>query len=87
MASTLLQCGGTVRMSHLDHLNRGRAHGNDLQGCGGKFLHPLRLDGDWIVFKSVPDSRDGNLLRSSQNSLRDDTFTGFSLFVSVVGFV
>lgn len=76
MASTLLQCGGTVRMSHLDHLNLGQAHGNDLQGCGcGKFLHPLRLDGDWIVFKSVQDSRDENLLRSSQNSLHDDTVT------------
>lgn len=74
MASTLLQCGGTVEMSHLDQFNRGQVHGNDLQGCGGKFLHPLRLDGDWIVFKSVQDSWDENLLRSSQNSLHDDTF-------------
>lgn len=50
MASTLLQCSGAAQMSHLDHFNHGQVHGNGLQGCGGKFLHPLRLDGEWIVF-------------------------------------
>lgn len=74
MASTLLQYSGTAQMSHLDHFSHGQVHGNNLWGCGSKFLHQPRLDGDYIVFKPVQDSQDENLLRSSQNSLHDDTF-------------